>query len=243
MRRTIFYGLGALLAATPIVSNSAKADVIEAGFPPPGGVTFAGGAGGSGNSGGKTNTYSNFNFSAFQDLYFGAASASAPALALDGHIDSSEVMGFSSFTGNTAKWTGTASFRDVFGTTHTIGTEFLLTLVSPGGAVFQAPPAGASNGADYHVTGDFQVNLQFLGKEGASSYQPINALYQGYSTPVSSDPNFHAVQTSFTGSFYYTPAAVDAPTAAPLPSVACGGIALLGAGAAGRLRRRFRRAK
>jgi hypothetical protein len=182
--------------------------------------------------GGRTVSYS---FSAFNNspgaaLYWGQVKDSIDVVTASGINTLTFTSGIGS---STAVWSGQSQvFSNIYHDTETINTQFKLTLLN--GGTFGAPPTGATNDADYLVTGDFQVKLEFLGEvQGRSStYSSLNQVFNSLN-PAGQ------IHTDNSGGFYYT--VPDVGTAAPLPPVALGGMALFGGLATGKIRRRFAR--
>jgi len=191
-------------------------------YPPPGGVNFTP-SGDIGRLGGKDFVFTNFDFSQFNELYWGPSDSAAVRIALDGAFDSqSEALAFdagqSDLTNGMARWTGstTVSYVDsVQGTiTTTLATRFTLRPIdvtngTPISMTVAATLGIPQAGAVIPVTGDFKANL-LMEAFFNGAWQPVLDLYD----------NLHTLQpggalTSFNGGFFYTPAA---PTSTPTPT-------------------------
>jgi hypothetical protein len=191
-------------------------------YPPPGGVNFTP-SGDIGRPGGRDFVFTNFDFSQFNELYWGPSDSEAVRIALDGAFDSqSEALAFdagqSDLTNGIARWTGstTISYVDsVQGTiTTTLATRFTLrpmelTNATPISMTVASTLGIPQAGAVVPVTGDFKANL-LMEAFFDGSWQPVLDLYD----------NLHTLQTggaltSFNGGFFYTPAA---PTSTPTPT-------------------------
>ena len=216
---------------------TAHADTLIGPVYPPvgyGTVTATGSPSGASPSdaGGKTISYSfsSFNNSPGASLYWGQVKNSIDVVTALG----SNTLTFTSGIGSsTAVWSGQSQvYSNVYNDVETINTQFRLTLL--GGGTFDAPPAGATNDADYLVTGNFDVKLEFLGevRGRSSTYSALNQVFNSLN-PAG------GIHTDNSGGFYYT--VPDVGTAAPLPPVALGGMALFGGLATGKIRQRFAR--
>lgn len=224
--------LGAALAATTIgMAQTASADaVVPAAFDSAQVHAFFSSTGPIKQVGGSTWTYTGLTPSDFQSMWWGPTTV---AMGLNGVANP---LAFSSFSGNTAIWTGLSQIQvsNGFGyITQNVDTELVMTLQSPSGAVFSANPAGTTNGADYQVTGSsFSVSLQFLTRfSGSGSFVDAKTFYDGQST----NPNITGFQTSFGASFFIEPKTAESAT--PLPTAALGGMVLLGGAVTRRSRR------
>lgn len=201
---------------------STLAAVVGPTYPAPGGNTFAA-TGNPRTAGGRTMTYSGFNFSAFDQLWWGPSSVQS---AMDGAIDSAgETMALDSTVGNIAVWLGSTFINTNSGTLG-VDTRFTATITG-GGSNWVTPGAVGITDPDpmtvSEITSDpFVVNVLFeAALAGSGSYQPFNTFYDLQPTVASGQ-----ALTSFGGSMYYEP-----PTAVPLPATAwllLGGLGMLG---------------
>lgn len=94
----------ALLGSVSIV----EAALIGPAWPAPGGTSFSA-SGAAGATGGQDRTYSAFDFSAFDQLWWGLGSVRS---SMDGEIDSAgETMSLVSMAGSVAVWNGVTSIN------------------------------------------------------------------------------------------------------------------------------------
>ena len=226
MRSTLAF----VLLATASSAASAS-PVLGPTYPPPGGVTYS--STGSLGSGTLVGTYSGFDLSATDQLWWGANSIQ---LAMDGAVDSAgETLvfnaGLSNLAAGFAVYTGsTRLFQN--GNPTAVGTQYSVTLTDLLGnaLAFNTTSAGLGLGGNsfplYEVTGGFKAT-QTLSANGQA--------YQTYfnNAPFKS-PTPGQLQSSVNRSFYYTENAVGG-----VPEPATWGLMLLGFGAiGGTLRRR-----
>ena len=150
-------------------------------FPPPGidPGDFSSTGGSAGDAGGVTWTFSNWDSSQFESLFFGLGVSAS----LDGSPDD---LAFTSSAGGVATWDGLTDYP--FGSMSNVPTRFSATLVSGYGgwstpdpsitAIF--PPIGEV--VDATAGSDFSVRLEFFANAGAG-YVPINTINQAPSPP------------------------------------------------------------
>jgi PEP-CTERM motif len=199
------------LLGTMIGFSTAKADVILGpGYPAPGGNSYSG----SGNSatGTLTATYSGFNTSQYNQLWWGPANIWAsmdnvgtPNAPIPG-TPAQDLMTSVTITGSTATWTGQTYVSGVNYTGY-VSTEFVATL-SPGASWEYATVPGISGPlAVVQITNgaSFTVSEQFLGSYGSTGWQPFLTLDNSIH-PYNSGEEL----TSLDGQFFYT-AAVPEP--------------------------------
>ena len=192
---------GALFVANATHASSLVGPV----YPAPGGNSFSP-SGNAGDAGGLDASYTGFDNSYFDSLYWGPqwGTDPGPRAGLDGTL---HTLSFDSISGTTAIWQGTTSYTspggpgpascgscdirleiDVSG----LGANpwlleasvFGLTALAPGIGAVVANPTGL----------DFTANLQFLVDLG-SGFVAINDVPNGGGQTVS----------SVSGAFYYTP--------------------------------------
>lgn len=177
-------------------------------WPAPGGTSYIP-SGNEGSTGGKTFSYSGFDSTKYDKLYWGPSEGATIGASLNGSgISGSEIMNFSSFSGNKAYWTGSSTWTwiDGGGTQHineAINTRMTLTLT---GASFQdASALGKSSvGVLAQVNNDYAANILFEAQFG-STWMPVRDGYNLFET----DPAI-PTGTTFNGGFYYTPVPVPA---------------------------------
>lgn len=215
-----------------VLAGTANAGPIGPVYPAPGGNSFSSTGTHLGDPGGKTFFYSNFDFSASSDLYWGLTSV------LNGFNAGSTTQALSSFNSSLAVYTGTTTVDDSVGFIGGLQTE--TDIVLSGGATFQAPPAGTSGntGVVALVTGDFSAHIQmyvhwthlglFGSSDPATGWYATNQLYNLLNT------EFRGTTDSVSGAFWSDPPVASTPEPASL-SLAGMGLVSLGAYA---LRRR-----
>ncbi len=163
-----------------------------------------------GRTGGLDLTYTNFDFSQFQDLYWGAAYLSDARLRLNGYdwfgymgyqaADSNLPGGMAVFRGNTdiPLWNGG-------GYSYTyVNTRFTVTVTDLGGNPLPLEEPGSvgdlsTNGPLLHVTGDFRANILFEFYYGGAWMKALEG-YDSLHTP----PSGGLVNSSYTPRFFYT---------------------------------------
>ena len=213
-----------MVAFVVAAASVASADPIGPVYPAEGGSTLAPAlpGEGAGNTGGRTFIFTGLDTSAYSDLYWGVWATAFPAASLTGNIDLYETMAFSSISGNVVTWLGTTDWTDAtppFGGTVSVPTKLEITLVS-GGTWVSAASLGLNPALGYLVdvsASAFTTNILFTANTG-SGFQPINTVQQFVSNSNT--------KTSFSGAFYYTPAAVpDAAGTLGLLSLAMAGLA------------------
>jgi Ca2+-binding RTX toxin-like protein len=197
-------------SSTPVTMSALTATgpkIAINGYPAPGGTTFSG-SGSGGNTGGRTATYSGFDTSQYEQLWWGPAN---PGAATDGSINSpSEQMTLQSFSGLVATWTGQTTAQTTSGT-QTIYTKYVATIISGATGWVSAASAGITGGPEVVAlinAGTFQMKHEFLGSTTLNgTYQPLNELYN--SLPKPSPPPAGQVQTSVSGVFAYNDGGYD----------------------------------
>ena len=119
-------------------------------------------------TGGASWTYSGFNASAFDDLYWGVNKTDYPfGAGLNGTL---LPFSFSNLAGNVATWSLTSDYLDAYppgtGSLMSIPIEFRMTLVSGGSLILASsvPGLDPTLGAvvDTLGGGNFQVKLEFV---------------------------------------------------------------------------------
>jgi hypothetical protein len=231
-------GAAALFAA----GSAVAATFLGPTFPAPGGTTFVG-AGSRISSTGFVGTYTGFDLTQTDDLYFGIAGA----LSMDGPVNAADALTFNAALSNLALgqavYTGTTLIsangirsvdtKLVLNFTDLAGNGLALTNASAAG--FSTASLGnVSSGSDLpvlNVTGDFKVQqfyqARFTGSGGG--FVAAGAFYDGQPTTGSQ------LFQSTSGGFYYTEA-----TAGGIPEPASWALMISGFGAAGSLLRRRR---
>jgi hypothetical protein len=211
-------GMMQVIVAVVSLLGAAFADAAVIGpvYPAPGGNQFSG-SGSAGDPGGRTNSYSNFDTSAFSELYWGAWSGSPPAAALDGSLDS---MTFTGAAGTVATWNGTTSWVNPMTNVLVMNVPTQLTITIAGlgpnpwvsfAAVNGSDPSGVGAVVDNSLGANFSATLAFFANVG-SGWQPLNIIDQR--------PNPSGqTRSSFSGGFY---------SAAPVPLPAAAWLLLSG---------------
>jgi hypothetical protein len=188
-------------------SSSGYADVLTSPgvYPAPGGTTFSGV--GSAASGIRTVTYSGFDTSAYDQLWWGPVVSASMNGVANNTMNSVTI----SADGLTATWTGT-TFVNGVNYTGNVSTEFVATLT--GATWTTAASAGISgplavleviNGASFSMTQQFLANIG----SGYQSFLTVNNAIHPY---VSGQ-----ALTSVNGQFFYTDPIQNTP-AVPEPS-------------------------
>ena len=176
-------------------------------WPAPGGTSYSS-TGDMGFVGGQTRTYSAFDFSAFDQLWWGLGSVGS---AMDGSINSAgESMSLVSTIGNTATWTGTTTIATTTGT-FSVDTRLTATISSGGSNWLNSAGLGIDSSVTNtvsEITSDpFVVNLLYDARfTGGSGYTAFKAFYDNQSTIGNN------VVLSNSGNMHYTPA-VPVPAA------------------------------
>ncbi|QNM82997.1 hypothetical protein H8M03_01125 [Sphingomonas sabuli] len=173
---------------------------VIAGYPAPGGTTFSGSGTGTGFSGGRTNTYSGFDTSQYDELWWGPQGISATVQGNGGLLTFDSI----SEDGLTMTWTVTSSITSIE-YTGPIYIRYVATIVSGSDGWVLAESEGFTGGplVVASVTGEtFVVNQQFVVATAPDGdYQPLNEFYNSLSTP---DPGSgQPVQTSVSGVFAF----------------------------------------
>jgi hypothetical protein len=210
---SLFYGIAVF---------ATEAALLGPIFPAPGGdslaTTYFNPEQSAGGTGGVTWSYSAFNLSAFSSLYWGPTSNNAVSCALSG--GSGGPMTFSGISGNTASWTGTATYLNSSLTYSTVSTLFQATVNSAATPWVLASTLGLDPGIGAVINDSsglaYSVNLQFTAA-GMSLDQFFNTYDHG-----------SADSASISGGFYY---------AAPIPEPSAVAFLLLAAPALRMLRR------
>jgi len=193
------------------------APVTLAPFPAPGGTT-ASGVGNTGMGSGRTWTLSNFNSSAYSELYYvvgdypsGNFSPAGPRLWMDASPD---LLSFnaaqSNFAGGQVVWTGTTNVAWFNGgnlVNSQIATRFTLSITdllnNPLALIDASTINGmpASVGAAYQVLGDFNANWLFTATDPRNGvFTPAVDLFNSLNTVAGT-----SVNSSVGGAFYSTP--------------------------------------
>jgi len=170
-----------------------------------------------GRAGGRSTTYAINNPDGFSALSWGVVSGANPHLALDGTLDSSELLMFASgesdLAGSIARWTGQAALPLLGGGSVTIPTRFTLKVTRGGSPLplfFAA--GGVSPGADVlsniPFTANFLFEMQYVTAlpGGDNSWQPVLDLYDSLTVTQPGQPpstNVGPVLTGVSTGFYF----------------------------------------
>lgn len=194
------------------------------GFPAPGGTDFIG-TGDSGTNGigglGRTWTLSNFDSSAYNELYYVVGDYPSGIFDPSGTrlgVGSQDLLTYnattSDFTNGIVSWTGSTTFNVFSGSTPspaTYAARFTLSITDLVGnaqsLVDASTIAGmpASVGGAYEVTGDFKANWLFELELTPGNWIPAKDAFNSLNT-VAGD----IFETHSGGAFYYSPVPVPA---------------------------------
>lgn len=214
------------------VGGGAGAAITNDGYPPLGGVSLSSSGTGVGNGGGRTWSFSAFDFSAFDQLWYGIDTTYLPMIAMNQQagFTAGENLVYSvadsSPGSGIAVWTGNSDFTYNVPSAVTVNVPVRLTLTLGGAGASEFvesttllaidPAFDTSQSVVAEVSGDFSINiLAEAFKDG--SWTPINDLFDAESTYESD-----GTRSSFGTTFYST--AVPEPMSAML--LALGGVAL-----------------
>ena len=225
MKRSKFFRKLSLAAILAVALALALAGIALAQmgpvYPPPGGVTLeesgiCNDPGGrqigecQGRTGGLNLTYTGFNFSQFQDLYWGATFPSDVRLKFGGN-DWFGYMSYqaanSNLPGGVAVWGGNTDIPlwNGGGYSYTyVDTRFTLVVTDLGGNPLPLEEPGSvgdliTNGPLLHVTGDFKANILFEFYYGGAWVKALEG-YDSLHTPPTPGLAF----SSYNPGFYYT---------------------------------------
>jgi hypothetical protein len=209
MKSKLLHGVMAIGCVLFLVST-AGAVITGPAYPAPGGNSWAWAPNpplpgvSAVHLGGVNYIYTNFDPSAFTDLYWGAWNVTTTSATLDGTLHN---LAFSGFTGSTAKWTGTTSWfkHDVPHPggpdgewVYNVPIELRIAITGTGSWV-AAAGLGLTGRSDYlwdtSKGQNFTANLQFLADAGGGM-QPLDQFNVG---------DFNEMQANFSGGFYSTP--------------------------------------
>jgi len=206
--------------------------ITNDGYPAVGGVSWVG-AGSPGSGTGATWTYSSFDFSAFDQLWYGfnASILPEPLVSMNNNSGwaASANLSFSSIDSSLASgiavWTGASDFTTVTpAATTSIPVRFTASLQGPGATQFVLsntlltidPTFDTSQSVVTEVIGDFSVNFLAEGFYGGT-WTPINDLFDGQDTASGDQTN-----ANFSTGFYSTAAtAVPEPSSALMLGLTC----------------------
>jgi hypothetical protein len=203
-------------------ASTANANPIFAGFPAPGGTTFVGAGQAAGQTGGGTATWSGFNFSAFDQLWWGPTAVQLGAV---GSISNLTLSG--AFGGLTETWSGNVTLPNFPGSV-TLAAQFTATIVS-GASGWIDPstvgiPTSGPNSAQAVAeitSGPFALLEKFEVNVGGV-WTPFLNEYQVLST--------NGIQSQMTvqGALWYTAVVPGPVVGAGLPGLVTAALAMVG---------------
>lgn len=180
------------------ISLGTQAALVEEGFPPPGGVDYSASGVSPGHAGGRTWHFSNFDDTAYNELYYAVKNPQMGEQPGAGVVELTYNAGASDLTNGISVWENSFQFYNAqTGSNQTVSGSFTLTVTDSLGdslALTDASSLGldANLGGMLMVEGNFNANWQFEinGQEALVWYD--NA---------SNSPS-HQLQTSVGGSFF-----------------------------------------
>ena len=195
----VILSVGAVVASPPASATGSPVGPV---YPAPGsGTLLASGA--IGQAGGLTWAFSGVDPSQFTQMAWGLTYPATPATFSFG-LDTATLSfdpASSNLAAGTARYTGSAMFPNLAGTTPTLPVRLTVqsstAMETPAAAALGVDP---SVGAVLPVTGDFSVNLLFeTSPDGGTTWVPADAYFD--ETPHPSG----ATTSSVNGGFWYTP--------------------------------------
>jgi hypothetical protein len=216
-----------IAAATAFaMAAPAAAQVMGPTYPPPGGVTFSTN-GVSTTQSGRVATYSGFDLSQTDDLYF---AMTGHGLAMDGAIDESgETLTYSAILSNLTAgqvtYTGQTQVNS-FGTDLTVFNRLVLTFTDLSGNPLALVLDGTIDPFNpvLEVLGGFKVSGNFESSFNGSTWSASQTFYDGVQgkPPVSGQ-----LKSSLGGGFYYTVGGVPEPGTWAMMLLGFGGMGLV----------------
>jgi hypothetical protein len=199
MKKVAYTSLLILVVSALCCTSMAVAGLLGPEWPAPGGTTYTA-SGNPGSGGGLTFSYSGFNPSQYSQLYWGPWEGAVIGASLNGAgITGSEIMTFSSFTGNKAVWTGSSTWSYYSGSSHTDTISTRVTLTVNSTSFMDASAQGKGSIAVLApVTGNYSANILFEANF-FGNWLPVNDGYDRYQTPRDIQ-----TQLEFSGGYYYT---------------------------------------
>jgi hypothetical protein len=179
-------------------------------YPAPGGNDLAMIGNGAVYPNGINYSYSNFDSSAFTNIYWGAWDLVSTSATLDGTPHN---LTYSGIAGNTAVWEGVTSWFDHNNQINYKSLCIRLEITITGsGSWVQASSVGLTGRSDYvwdtNQGQSFSANLQFFAKANVpGGYQALSQF------PVEHQGN---TQAEFSGGFFYTPPSSAVPEPATI---------------------------
>lgn len=193
----------AAIACVFAVVNPVGAAIVGPTYPAPGGNSWASNGGSAVHAGGVDFAYTNFDPSAFTDLYWGAWDVTTTSATLDGVL---RTLAFDGVSGNVATWRGTTNWLDhLTGAWHDNVPIQLDIAITGNGSWVAAADLGLIGRSDYlwdtSRGNDFTANFLFSADAGVNhgGLKPLDEFEVGAST----SPN---MQSNFSGGFFATAA-------------------------------------
>lgn len=215
------------------ISALSYANLIGPDWPAPGGTTYTATGLGIAHDGGRTFSYSGFDFSASDDLYWGLSADFDQVISLTNRISSPfEVLEIDTFTGNQAEWRGISWLDNAnTGNLDSVLTRLVIDLTGDASFVDSSSLDTRELEPLAFVTGDFQAQLVGeISQDNGTTWHAIDPYFDSYQTQPGDQYSIN-----IGGAFYSTPATAPVPEPATTLLIGAGVAGLLGTS---RLRRK-----